>query len=179
MNIINIINEEIKNLEHNDVMYHGSDSKISRFDLKYVSGDIFRSNYGWGIYFAGTKYKASEYGNEITVVSKSNLNLLDTLRLKITNEFLDDIEKILHNKKNDLPIITFETYQYYINLLREKEGKNFNDGRLHVLHAFKYDHDKPYSMFWKMVGYDGFNYGDYEYVIFNPDKLEIIGNIKR
>jgi hypothetical protein len=176
MKIIDIIKEEISELNNRDVMYHGSDEKINHFDLEHVSDDVFRSNYGWGIYFAGTEYKAREYGNHITVVNKNNLNLLETSYVKITEEFLNDIENQLDGIKRSLSLIAYETYKYIINLLRKQVGNNFNDGRVFVLNQFKYDIDKGYSMFWKTLGFDGFNYGDYQYVMFNPDKLEIISS---
>ena len=71
-------------------MYHCSDDFRLEFNTDNIKGGA-RGNYGWGIYFASTPYKALGYGNFMTIVDKSNLNLL-SLRDKITEWFVESIK---------------------------------------------------------------------------------------
>ena len=102
----------IKQFSSKNVMYHCSNDFRLKFETENIKGGT-RGNYGWGIYFASTAYKALDYGDFMTVVDKSNLNLLNYDEI-ITNEFInlidnmqdDDIIKDINNntKYNKLPI---------------------------------------------------------------------------
>jgi len=77
-----------------NVMYHCSDNFRYEFKLGHIKGG-YRGIHGWGIYFASTAFKASDYGDYMTIVDKSNLKLLP-LDNKITDAFIQEIEDDLY-----------------------------------------------------------------------------------
>jgi hypothetical protein len=223
----------------NKFMYHCSDDFRLEFNTDNIKGGA-RGNYGWGIYFASTPYKALDYGNFMTIVDKSNLNLL-SLRDKIPEGFVESVESIKsfyktykaiikdimeNNKYNELKEYNFGSYKGILRLLNIlnkelSEAKNNRDYDYYYNHISMIDEllkkhpidskdkneqiisvfrkhidktfydiliyifwqniitDKDFSLFMKELGYDGFNYEDYEYVIFNPEKLKIVAHIEK
>ena len=62
--------------------------------------------------------------------------------------------------------------------IRDYIGKSFYDFCIYIFNQNKIS-DKDFSLFMKKLGYDGFSYKDYEYIIFNPEKLNVIAHIKK
>jgi hypothetical protein len=232
--INNTTQDIVKRYSKKDVMYHCTNNIIDSFDLNYVKGGV-RANYGWGIYFASTPFKASDYGDYCYVVSKSNLNLLE-LKSKISDEFIKKIEpsvsgfkdvlKLLNTDSkyenlDDYDIQNFSDLKKYkdkfenalfsvrnnrdyneisglisnidellsmekndntnylmLSTLNKNLNKTFYDLIIYVFNNYSNEYDKKLSLFFKEIGYDGFNYGDHEYVIFNTDNLKILELIK-
>jgi hypothetical protein len=236
------LNEEIRDTTQDimlkysekDVMFHCTDNIIDSFDLKYVKGGV-RANYGWGMYFASTPFKASDYGKYCYVVSKSNLNLLP-LDTKISDEFIKKIEPDISGFKDVIKLINtngkyenlydyniqkFSDLEFYkkkflnilfsvknnreydeisslisnidelltmkkndntnyliLDTLNKNLNKTFYDLIIYVFNNYSNEYDKKLSLFFKKIGYDGFNYRDNEYVIFNTDNLKILERIK-
>jgi hypothetical protein len=219
-----------------NVMYHCSDDFRYEFKLEYVKGE-YRGIHGWGVYFASTPFKASDYGDYMTIVDKSNLNLL-LLDYKITDEFIQEIEFNLgygefQNIKNEIntndKYVSLREYSIYsiselkslmyklegevvkvknnkeydeinnniLNIknllliensntinkeifydLKKNKGNNINDLLLYYFNHKPISYEKYVSLFFNKCGYDGFNYDDYKYVIFNTNNLRIIEHIK-
>jgi hypothetical protein len=210
-----------------------------KFDLKYVKGE-HRGTHGWGIYFASTVFKASDYGDYLTIVDKSNLKLL-SLNEIIDNEFIEKIENNLdynefsgvrniiniNNKFENLREFNINTLsnlkslkyrfeeQLYtvrnnieyneinniissinelyneiekvivnnnnnelLSIMKKNIGNKINDILIYIFNNKSQIYEKKLSLFFRECGYDGFNYDDYEYVIFNPDKLKILDHHK-
>ncbi len=219
-----------------DAIYHCSDDFRHEFDLEYVKGGN-RGIHGWGVYFSSNVYKASTYGDYMTIVDKSNLNLL-SLDSKITDEFIQKIknqlnyndfedieneiktnseysilkdyninnisdlkelknklEKVLVGVKNNkdydeinnillpieklLPLEKSDIISEFIfsHLVKNKD-KTINDVLISFYNYTSSNYEKEFSLFFKKCNYDGFNYQDYEYVIFNVDKLKILEHVK-
>jgi hypothetical protein len=222
------------------VMYHCGSNFVNKFSLSYIKGGS-RANHGWGVYFAHTVFKASDYGKYLTIVDRSNLKLLsfdqiisdDFINLllkkqkKDRNNYSNDLDRVLKSdskyrfirdyfvedmksleelyskledkkyetkniKKREKMDIMLNSLLEVISKVRNKyisnhevimsyldRNRNKTIGELHLdilNNGFSYD-DRELSLFFKKNGYDGFNYRDYEYVIFNPNKLIIIEQI--
>ena len=219
-----------------NVMYHCSDDFRYEFKLEYIKG-AHRGIHGWGIYFASTAFKASDYGDYMTIVDKSNLNLLP-LDYKITDEFIQEIEVNLgygefENIRNEIDTnnkyVSLREYSIYSisdlksliykledalykvrnnkeydeinnnisnikNLLliekpntinkeifyelKKNKGRDINDLLIYYFNHKPLSYEKYVSLFFNKCGYDGFNYEDYEYIIFNTNNLRIIEHVK-
>jgi hypothetical protein len=247
MKLLKILTEESESTtqsiatkyRNEDVMYHCSDDFRYSFNLEYIKGGS-RGIHGWGIYFASTPFKASDYGDYMTIVDKSNLNLL-SLRTKISDEFIkkleinlndddgfNDVIKILntdikYENLKDYDIQSFSdlikykskfenalrstrnnrdydeinniisnieklllmrkedkssSFQSVLYNIKENINKTIDDLIIYVFNNYPSSYEKTVSLFFKKCGYDGFDYDDYEFIIFNTDNLKVVENIK-
>ena len=76
------------------------------------------------------------------------------------------------------PIDSKDKNEQIISVLKKHIDKPFYDILIYVFNQ-NIITDKDFSLFMKELGYDGFNYEDYEYVIFNPEKLKIVAHIEK
>lgn len=163
----NFTTEEYKYMSQNGVLFHGGNQDIAKLDPSKIKGGM-RAVYGWGVYFAGTIGKASDYGDMITFLNSNKLNLL-----KITGKITDGLLKELESTRDNNIY-----YGLFLDKLNDMTGTNINEARLRMGDFIRWDYDKLWSQMFLDAGYDGFNQGDYEYVIFNIDKAneEILDN---
>jgi len=232
--VSNITQDIARKYSKQDIMYHCGDDFRYKFHTDYIKGGS-RGIHGWGIYFASTPFKASDYGAYMTIVDKSNLKLLSLdekissdfirsieLKLKYTSEIrneintnpkyenlrdydindLDDL-KFLVNKLEDVLMRVKNNAEYkeiqdvlsnvkeilgnqkggdknteILYDLKKNTDKSIND---FLIFAFNYktaEYEKDMSLFFKKCGYDGFDYQDYEYIIFNTDNIKVVEHIK-
>lgn len=238
--ILEYLNEDVNNKYLNkNVMYHGSDDFINKFDLKYVKGE-HRAIHGWGLYFAKSIPKASNYGDYLTIVDKSNLNLLsldeiindnfiqniknnldynnfNSFRSLInTNNKFENLREFKFNKLSDVKNVKYKLENQLINVRNNKEyneinsiisninelfkeiqkvdkdndnseflsiinkniGNKINDLLIYIFNNKPQIYEKKLSLFFGRCGYDGFNYEDYEYIIFKTKNLKILDHIQ-
>lgn len=238
-NVNNILKNVSEKYSNKNVMYHCSDDFRYKFDLSYVKGE-HRGIHGWGIYFASTVFKASNYGDYLTIVDKSNLKLL-SFNETINDDFIQNIKNNLdHNnfnsfrdlintnnkfenlrdfdfdKLDDLKDVKYRLESRLINVRNNKEyneitsiinnidellnetqkviGNNDNDellgivkknigGKINDLLIYIFNnkpqiYEKKLSLFFAECGYDGFNYDDYEYIIFKTNNLKILNHVR-
>lgn len=219
-----------------NAIYHCGDDFRIKFDTDFIKGGS-RGIHGWGIYFAATPFKASDYGDYMTIVDKSNLKLL-SLDDRITDEFISDIEmrlrydefaeirdeirtnvkyenlrdldirdvnglkglrdeldrQLIHvknnreyNEINDIlsninDILDKEKKdnkpQFFLYDLKKNKGESIDNLIMYTFNNRPLGFEKELSLQFKKCGYDGFNYQDYEYVIFNTDNIRILEHIK-
>jgi hypothetical protein len=149
-------NEQYGDMSRNGVIFHAGSQSIATLDPSKIKGG-FRATYGWGVYFAGTINKASDYGDMITFLDSKKLNFLKITE-NVTNELISDIEKI--KEKNIY-------YGLFIDRLKGMLGLEINESRLRMGDYIRWDYYELWSKMFMEAGYDGFNQSDNEYIVFN------------
>jgi hypothetical protein len=153
-----------------EILYHGSNVKITKFDGSYIKGGL-RANYGWGVYFTSSPYKAKEYGAETTSLDISNLNVLD-LTSKVDESFVSKIKELADRKKKEgafySPLLSGQ-YELIADKFEDHIGDEVFNAWRTVFSIFNYNTDKMWADILRGIGYDVSKYG-YEYVVFNLDK---------
>jgi hypothetical protein len=169
------VNEDgVVNLSVNkkEILYHGSNAKITKFDGSYIKGGL-RANYGWGIYFTSSPYKAKEYGAETTYLDISNLNVLD-LTSKVDEFFVSKIKELADRKKKEgafySPLLSGQ-YELIADKFEDHIGDEVFNAWRTVFSIFNFNTDKMWADILRGIGYDVSKYG-YEYVVFNLDKAD-------
>jgi hypothetical protein len=148
--------EQYGDMSRNGVIFHAGSQSIATLDPSKIKGG-FRATYGWGVYFAGTINKASDYGDMITFLDSKKLNFLKITE-NVTNELISDIEKI--KEKNIY-------YGLFIDRLKGMLGLEINESRLRMGDYIRWDYYELWSKMFMEAGYDGFNQSDNEYIVFN------------
>lgn len=152
-------NEEYSEMSRNGILFHAGSENIIQLDPNKVKGG-FRAVYGWGVYFASTISKASDYGNMITFLNSKGLNLLK-INNPVTNDLISELKKL--EDKNPY-------YKLFVDKLKPMVGLSIDEARLRMGDSIRWDYNELWSKMFMDAGYDGFNQGDYEYVVFNIDK---------
>lgn len=153
--------EQYSEMSRNGILFHAGSSAIEKLDPSKIKGGA-RARYGWGVYFASTIFKASEYGSMITFLDSKQLNFLD-ISSRVTDELISELEKV---KDKDI------YYDLFISKMKGMIGVNINDARNRMSDFIRWDYDELWSNMFMDAGYDGFNQVDYEYVVFNMDKAD-------
>ena len=89
-------NEEYATMSRNGVIFHAGKEDILILDPSKIKGG-FRAVYGWGVYFAGTINKASDYGNMITFLNSKALNFI-RITDPVTEDLISKLDKIKESK---------------------------------------------------------------------------------
>jgi len=153
--------EQYSEMSRNGILFHAGSSAIEKLDPSKIKGGA-RARYGWGVYFASTIFKASEYGSMITFLDSKQLNFLD-ISSRVTDELISELEKV---KDKDV------YYDLFISKMKGMIGVNINDARNRMSDFIRWDYDELWSKMFMDAGYDGFNQVDYEYVVFNMEKAD-------
>ena len=188
----NVIVKYIKN----GYLVHGSTKIYDKFDQSKIKGGT-RGEFGYGMYFTDTPYKALEYGNEIYLTKQNLYNFLDLAQTPFNPfEYIDNIKAQIINYEDKLNYVrSNREYDYYTNLIDELNMKinNYNSYESKIIekfseaiaissnrtmeHIFKYvrnnvpsSYDKYISSSLLKLGYDGVKCEN-QYVIFNFDLL--------
>jgi hypothetical protein len=152
-------NQQYGEMSKNGVVFHGGTKSIDKLDPSKVKGG-FRAVYGWGVYFAGTIYKASDYGDMITFLNSKALKFLK-VNDEVTSGLVSELGKI--KDKNIY-------YDLFVDKLKNMVGTEINEARLRMGDFIRWDYNELWSQMFMDAGYDGFNQNDNEYVVFNIDK---------
>jgi hypothetical protein len=152
-------NQQYGEMSKNGVVFHGGTKSIDKLDPSKVKGG-FRAVYGWGVYFAGTIYKASDYGDMITFLNSKALKFLK-VNDEVTSGLISELGKI--KDKNIY-------YDLFVDKLKNMVGTEINEARLRMGDFIRWDYNELWSQMFMDAGYDGFNQNDNEYVVFNIDK---------
>ena len=88
----NYTDEQYSEMSRNGILFHAGTSAIQKLDPSKIKGGV-RANYGWGVYFASTIFKASEYGDMITFLDSKQLNFLN-ISSKVTEKLISELESI-------------------------------------------------------------------------------------
>lgn len=155
----NYTSEEYAKMSREGVLFHAGTQDILTLDPAKIQGGP-RSVYGWGVYFAGTINKASDYGDMITFLNSKELNFI-----RITDRVTEDLISEL-NKVKDKNMY----YDLFLSKLKGMVGVNINEARLRMGDFIRWDYNELWSKMFLDAGYDGFNQADYEYVVFNMEK---------
>lgn len=152
-------NKQYGEMSENGVVFHGGTKAIDKLDPSKIKGG-FRAIYGWGVYFAGTIYKASDYGDMITFLNSKALKFLK-VNNDVTSGLISELGKI--KDKNIY-------YDLFVDKLKNMVGIEINEARLRMGDFIRWDYNELWSQMFMDAGYDGFNQNDNEYVVFNIDK---------
>ena len=139
-------------------VYHGTNGKFKKFSKSKIGSHTDNGVYGKGFYFTDDKNQTYKYGkNQLAC----HINIENPLVLGHGGEY--DSFTDYSNKRKGVPEIrNREDYEKYGHLMAtQEEGMNFL----------------------KKDGYDGiiihpYNGAETEYVVFEPEQIEIIGQIK-
>lgn len=151
--------EQYSEMSRNGILFHAGSESIADFNPDKIKGGA-RAKYGWGVYFAKSINKASEYGDMITFLDSKRMNLIPVDQ-PATSEILSRLNGIKENN----PI-----YDLFLNVIKNNPNLSLNEARIKTGDKVKWDYDKVWSNMFLDAGYDGFNQSDYEYVVFNIEK---------
>ena len=160
---INKIKQKIFESLKGTKLYHASDSCVETFDLDKVKGGV-RAIYGYGIYFTSIIHKAKDYGDHVTVIDGTNLNFIDVKHNEVTEALIQQLDS--------------DRYSFFVKQLNGLIGTPIDEARKIVLGSLSKDYSQEWSSLFLDSGYDGFDYGGYEYVVFNTEKINVIDCIK-
>ena len=139
-------------------VYHGTNGRFKKFNKSKIGSHTDNGVYGRGFYFTDDKNQTYKYGKNQFAC---HLNIENPLVLGRGGEY--DSFTDYSNKRKGIPEIrNREDYEKYGHLMAtQEEGMNFL----------------------KQDGYDGiiihpYNGAETEYVVFEPEQIEIIGQIK-
>lgn len=203
----NLVTETVGELSYGDMykkvantikegyLVHGTDKEFLEFDPSMIRGGM-RAEYGYGIYFTDTPYKALEYGYNIIGTKKDLYNFLD-LSEKPSDECLGTIiqvdekmarlEQMLDCVRN---VSEYERINAEIERLKDSsrmDGKmersyhtmrnaigmglrNMEQVLKTTINNLPSDHMPSISELFLRCGYDGVKCEN-QYVIFNVQKL--------
>lgn len=163
------------------------DVKITDDFIKEIERKLSKIYYLWNI-----------INNNEQFENLKNLSYFDFSSIIELKEFKKQQKEILYNTRNvklydelesiisniDILLDIYEKITYpvkyedeIISEMKKNIGEELNNFRQYFIRP-RNDKDKAFSLFFKKCGYDGFNFRNYEYVIFNPDKLNILEVIR-
>lgn len=105
-------------------LVHGTNEDFDKFDTSKIKGGT-RGEYGYGMYFTNTAYKALEYGNTIYLTKENIYNFLDltTRDMSFINQ-IDEIKQEIRSLKDALyNVRNNREYEYYNNAIEELKSK--------------------------------------------------------
>lgn len=170
------------------ILYHGTNSDFDKFDIN-KSGVVHYSDWGKGIYF--TRSKSQAHGYRVDAVKKLNKEYNDSF------EEYEQTERDFKNSKygtdeyNDLYKLMFVKLHQFQDIGKKlnstKEGKLIMAKIKPNSKIYKYNTssgmtDPSLSDYASSRGYDIILIDEgrwmEEYVVMNPDSIEIIGEIR-
>lgn len=188
----NVVNRYIKL----GYLVHGTNEDFDKFDQSKIKGGT-RGEYGYGMYFTNTAYKALEYGCTIYITKEDIYNFLDlrTRDMSFINKFVDIEQeliilqdkldnsrnvreydyynKAIENLKSKLPFLTFNE-EIVLNKFKQIMDKYPDTTLENIYKGVRGDlpggYDKYMSSLLLKFGYDGVKCYN-QYVIFNFDLL--------
>ena len=158
--------DESPKIKGKHIIYHAGDKKITKLVPDFIKGGP-RALYGWGVYFSDSIHKAKEYGNEITYLDISYMNILD-LRDKVDASLIEKVKR-LANKTKKYDKLVAAHYESAAYSLEKHIGNTIYDAWREIFSKYTWNTDKFWSEMIVKIGYDIMKYG-YEYVVINLDK---------
>jgi hypothetical protein len=171
------------------ILYHGTNSDFNKFDIN-KSGDVHYSDWGKGIYFTSSKSQANGY--RVDAVKKTNKGYNDSYEEYEQSE--RDLKNVKHgteeyNELRKLVSIKLKEFQKVGQELNStKEGKLIIAKIKPGAKIYRYNTssgmtDPSLSNYASSRGYDIILVDEdrwtEEYVVLNPDSIEITGEIKQ
>lgn len=172
------INEVIKGGEY--IVYHGSDTKITKFTDEFVGGENAQDREGPGIYFSTDELEARHYGKYLYKVKLRPRKLIDESRLRLNKAQALKLIKSAPNWK-----MTAQNWDENYNrgvLIALSDFVRYNEKEKDFFQQIWYDFYRQYEIEFVRamvsIGYDG------EYVnkannashiiVYNPEIIEIL-----
>ena len=162
-----LLTEILREAEEPLLLYHAGPEKITKLDASKIKGGS-RASIGWGVYFSSSKYKAGDYGTEVTVIDGRKLHILD-MRKPVTQEFVNAAREYANSLPTDgLNIIRTSIVKRMVDMFSDGVGDVFDRVRKNMLDSFNHNQEMVFLDMLRALGYDTVQDG-YEYAIFDMD----------
>ena len=79
---------------------------------------------------------------------------------------------------SDLKVDKDNDNSEFLSIINKNIGNKINDLLIYIFNNKPQIYEKKLSLFFGRCGYDGFNYEDYEYIIFKTKNLKILDHIQ-